>query len=216
MLQVTNEIAKSLISALESKGYRVFENDARNYNLNIVGVRSDNRVSDSFDDTLIVFWKYQGKWNFRSYKITTDPGKKSLLTFNPSLRGCAILKVGQYLGAYVIGKHKGQYTALVQRGADVTVIRDSNRDNLLDYDSGIEATGKFGINIHRSNPRTESQVVGGWSAGCQVFSRARDFDEFMDLVRKSAALHGGRFTYTLIKEADLGLPANSLHSARVA
>lgn len=216
MLQVTNEIARSLISALQRKGHRVFENDSRNYNLNIVGVRSDNRVSDRFDDTMFVFWKYQGKWNFRSYKITTDPGKKSLLTFNPKLRGCAILKEGQYPGAYTIGKHKGQYTALVQRGGNVTVIRDGNRDNMLDYDSGIEATGKFGINIHRSNPSTESQVVGGWSAGCQVFSRVKDFNEFMDLVRQSAAIHGDRFTYTLIKEGDLQLSEDSLHAARVA
>ena len=63
--------------------------------------------------------------------------------------------------------------------------------------------GYFGINIHRSNPYTESYLVNKWSAGCQVFKRIADYDEFINLCQQSAALYGNAFTYTLVTEKDL-------------
>ena len=84
----------------------------------------------------------------------------------------------------------------------VKVWRDNDKDDQLDYDVEIQE-GMFGINIHRSNPYTSSYYVGKWSAGCQVFSIKKEYDEFMGLINKSAKLYGDKFTYTLITEDDL-------------
>jgi hypothetical protein len=74
--------------------------------------------------------------------------------------------------------------------------------------SGIY-TGIFGINIHRTNPYGESYLVGQWSAGCQVFKRASDFDALMRLVRISSRTFGQRFSYTLFTESDFVRPGYS-------
>jgi hypothetical protein len=63
--------------------------------------------------------------------------------------------------------------------------------------------GMFGINIHRSNPTTESQFVENWSEGCQVFKRVKDFNEFMAICKKASAIHGNKFSYTLLESADI-------------
>ena len=110
-------------------------------------------------------------------------------------KGCAILKAGQYRGAYQIGLHKGKYEALVQRGGKVTVYRDNNKDDTLDRVT--EDSGYFGINIHKS--LRHHQEVGLYSAGCQVFQNSHDFKEFMLLVKRSSVLYGDTFTYTLIE-----------------
>jgi hypothetical protein len=61
----------------------------------------------------------------------------------------------------------------------------------------------FGINIHKAG--VDSVQVNNWSEGCQVFKRTADFNQFMLLAKKAAALHGNRFTYTLITSNDFAL-----------
>ena len=114
--------------------------------------------------------------------------------------GTAILKEGQYVNAYKIGKHLGQYDALVQV-KPVTVIRDYDRNAVLDFNNGKETTGLYGINIHRASAINNLQNVDKWSAGCQVWSRDADFEEFMTLCNKQVTLNGYKtFTYTLLVE----------------
>ena len=185
---------KRLIKILYSKRYTLYEQP---YQLNIVSIRSEKTVSNSFDDELYVFFKDgTGKWNFAHYPITTDPGTYWLE--NPSqVDGTAILKAGQYEDAYSLGLHKGQYLALVET-KPVTVIRDYDRNAYLDFFNGKEETGSFGINIHRANPSGETKTVDKWSAGCQVFQNAADFVQFLSLCVKHRDLYGNKFTYTLI------------------
>ena len=101
-----------------------------------------------------------------------------------------------------LGLHKGQYEALVQN-KQVNVYRDNNKDNILDFNIGTKDLGIFGINIHRSNPNTESTIVDGWSAGCTVFKKAEDFNNFMEICNKSKAIYGNSFTYTLLTTDEL-------------
>ncbi len=61
--------------------------------------------------------------------------------------------------------------------------------------------GVFGINIHKAG--ADSTYVENWSEGCQVFKRAKDFDEFMAICRKAKDIHGNSFTYTLIETKDI-------------
>jgi hypothetical protein len=185
-----------VIRAMEAKGHKVFRDDTKGFNLNIVGIRNPGGTPNRFDDQIVVFWKFENKWNFKKFKATTDPGL-AYLNQPISQFGTAILKEGQYSGAYRIGMHQGKYKALVQ-AAPLTVIRDFNRDNKLDYSSGKEQTGFFGINIHRANASGESTFVNKWSAGCQVFANSSQFTEFIKLCENSIANWGNSFTYTLL------------------
>ena len=74
---------------------------------------------------------------------------------------------------------------------------------ILDYSETTLDKGFFGINIHKSNPNKESYNVDKWSAGCQVFKKADDFDSFMDLCEAASFEWSNSFTYTLIESNDI-------------
>jgi len=190
---------KSIIKVMALKGYAVFENDSKPLNINYVGIRDSSGVN-KFNDFLVMFWKYRGQWSFFVRPGTCDPGTYWLE--NPSNpHGTAILKEGQYRGAWKLGLHQGKYEALVQR-KEVTVIRDGNKDGVLDLDAGYEDTGFFGINHHRANAKNESIQVDKWSAGCQVTADPNLYDIFIQICKESAELWGEGITYTLLNIDD--------------
>lgn len=189
----------TLRRTLEFKKYRVYDRED-GFDLNIVGIRTHGRKPGRFDDFITVFYRSNGEWILNVFPATTDPGGY-WLDHPQSPLGTAILKEGQYLRSYQIGKHKNRYRALVQR-AEVTVIRDFDRDGELDFESGREETGFFGINIHRASLRNRSIDVGKWSAGCQVIADPRQFDLFMDLCDEGSRAWGNAFTYTLLHQRD--------------
>lgn len=179
------------------KGYEFFSTKD-DYNLNIVGIRHSTRESNKFDDALFVIYGVNKYIHMKSYEITTDPGLYWLK--NPmNKKGTAILAPGQYKNCYAVGMHKGRYDSLIQV-KPVEVYRDNNMDDRLDTVN--KERGIFGINIHRSNPYTQSKNVDKWSAGCQVLKRKKDYDDFMLLVSESYYIHGKFFTYTLLEESD--------------
>ena len=174
-----------------------FELYTKPYQLNIIGLRSQSVESNTFDDEIHVFYALpDGKWNYHVYVATTDPG--TFWLNNPLYpQGTAILEQGQYVDAYAIGLHKGKYEALVQQ-KPVTVIRDYNRDAILDFNNGKTQKGLFGINIHRADSQGSTAFINKYSAGCQVFKDAGQFNEFMKLCKEHAKRYGNTFTYTLI------------------
>ena len=186
-----------ILDRLEELGHAVF--GGGDYDLNIIGCRKKDGSTDSFDDSLTVVYKINGMWQVDRFRITTDPGKHWLL--HPMrVEGTAILCPGQYRSCYKIGHHRGKYEALVQRGK-VKVFRDSSKDTTIDMDPVSVMEGRFGINIHRAYHKGTTQRVDKYSAGCQVFSDAKDFNKFMLLCKKQKDLHGwDTFTYTLIEE----------------
>jgi hypothetical protein len=193
---------EKVYNALKNKGHKIFENDSKPYNLNIIGIRNDERAPDSFDDWIVAMWKFNGKWEFHSYEATTDPGLY-WLKHPMSPLGTAIVKEGQYPGSHKLGHHF-DYEALQQVG-NLTIIRDYNLNGIIDYSSGKEYTGNnYGINIHRARPDGKSIVVDKWSAGCQVIADSRQFDEFLQICKQAVANKWGEtFTYTLINMNDL-------------
>jgi len=191
-----------LKQSLAGRGYKLF---TRPYELNIVGMRAATSIADTFDDTIYVFYSNGTHWMLHSFPATTDPGIR-YLTRPVSSAGTAILKPGQYENAYATGLHRGLYNALVQR-APVTVIRDFNRDGKLDFHSGREQTGMFGINIHRAEVVGTAKFVAAYSAGCQVFANGSDFAAFMALCAQHKKLYGNKFTYTLLEQAALSAVA---------
>jgi hypothetical protein len=192
-------IVNRIQRVFDAKGYKFFTNG--DLNVNLIGVRRDTQKPNRFDDFFLVIYKTDGEWTYHWFPCTTDAGLFYLE--NPIVKqGCALLKEGQYRGAYEIGLHKSKYEALVQR-KPVTVYRDNNRDNILDFDAPTE-TGLFGINIHKgSDFRTKDYAVDKWSAGCQVLESYSDFHSLMRICRLSAQVYGNSFTYTLINERAL-------------
>ena len=187
----------------KAKGYAFFTRGQ--YNLNIIGVRSDNKnkVTNLFDDVLVVVYKTPtGKWQKVAYPITTEPGLYYMTKGQINKKGTSILVPGQYRGCWELGKHKGQYKALVQK-KPVKVYRDGNKDETYDMCAASIDTGVFGINIHRSNEFTQAHLVNSYSAGCQVFSDPNDFRRFIALCEKQRELYGNSFTYTLLNESDI-------------
>lgn len=191
--------------AMKRKGYIVFEKAQYDYNLNIVGFRSSNPVVGEFNDFLSVIWRERRGtkrvWNYRTYPITTLPGRYYLINRLLNKKGCAILAPGQYRGAYRLGIHKG-YLALTQH-KPVKAFRDGDRDNEFDYDPRTIDTGFFGLNIHRANKDGEVDKVGRYSAGCQVFKNPGDYADFMQICQIAANIWGDSFTYTLLEEKDM-------------
>ena len=181
-------------SILKQNGYALYTEP---YRLNIVGLRSESIVPNRFDDEIHVFYvKSDGSWNYHIWAATTDPG--TFWLNNPVYeQGTAILAQGQYQNSYAIGKHKGLYEALVQT-KPVTVIRDYDRDALLDFYNGEKQTGNFGINIHRAESTGSTKQINKYSAGCQVFQNAHDFEQFMTLCEQHRKLYGNSFTYALV------------------
>jgi len=184
-------------ATVKEKGYQWFEGD---YHLNIVGVRNSDtgtKVTNAFDDKITLTYQVEGKWIYKEWMNTTDPGTKGVKEYH-NAAGVARLVPGQYINSHFLGKHQGKYEALKQ-GGKVKVYRDANRD--MNYDEHTIQEGVFGINIHKAG--ANSTYVENWSEGCQVFKRAADFEEFMEIVRASVAKGHSKFTYTLIESKDI-------------
>lgn len=187
-------VLQKMKAILRHKGYKIFD---RPYELNIVGLRSKSTIPNRFDDEIHVFYKVSTlNWHYHVFKATTDPGTFWLRQpMQP--QGTAILAEGQYIDTYQLDLHRGKYLALVQKKM-LTVIRDYNRDAVLDFKNGTKTTGYYGINIHRANQTGTTKSVDKNSAGCQVFENANDFALFIKLCQKHKSLYGSHFTYSLI------------------
>jgi len=211
MAKLTGLSAKVLADqykkALEGKGFAFFENG--DYNLNIIGVRNDSGDASKFDDFINVLYKVDGAWVCDSYPVTTEPGTSILKRPIKEVRhkGTAILVPGQYRNTYKISWHGSRdrgHMALCQRGGQVSVWRDNNRNSKPDY-HGPEDIGWYGINIHKHRGSDARINTGGVSAGCQVFQSSVDFSEFMEICSDARDKWGNSFTYTLLEEKDLKL-----------
>jgi hypothetical protein len=196
MLQTIEDIIKQA----KSLGYTIY---TQPFKLNIIGVRSANRTDQSKFDDKIAYFTYDnnGKLIGKIAIATTDPSTAWLNLPMNSAKGTAILKSGEYKDAYAIGLHLKKYQAVVQN-KPVTVIRDNDRNAIINYLSKTEK-GIFGINIHKASVgKNNEYLIGKDSAGCQVFQKVADFNDFMLMANKSKDLHGNVFSYILLDEID--------------
>ncbi|WP_375559069.1 hypothetical protein ACE193_15175 [Bernardetia sp. OM2101] len=179
---------------LKNSKWKVY---TRPFELNIVGVRSPSLRPNKFDDIMVVFYyDDKGKLVYLKFPCTTDTGTYWLK--NPMMpQGTAIVQEGQYIDAYQLGFHRGQYKALVQV-KPVSIRRDNNRDDVLDFFAGKIYKDNIGANIHHASSNGTTKFVDKYSAGCQVFANIEDYDYFISLCDKHKSLYGNSFTYGLI------------------
>ena len=99
-------------ATIKAKGYKWF--DDKDYTLNIVGIRNSDtgkKVTNAFDDRISVSYKVDGKWVYKEWMNTTDPGTKGVKEYH-NAAGVARLVPGQYINSHFLGKHQGKYEAL--------------------------------------------------------------------------------------------------------
>lgn len=193
--------------AYAAKDY-VFFPETTPYNVNIWGIRKRFGKTDLFDDVLgVSCGDENGKSIHLFHEATVDPGlfylKNELL--NP--RGTFILKPGQYRGCWKKGEHKGKYVALVQKDGYKNFLgwRDSRLDG--EIQRMLDKNGNFyqdvtGLNMHRSG-ETLSNIIGRFSAGCQVRRENIKHKEIMAVIDKSLQRFGNSFSYTLFDEEEV-------------
>jgi len=149
-------------------------------------------------------------------------------------QGVAIVKAPQQVkGLWKLDYHQGKkdHPALVQV-QPITVVRDFNKDNILDFkdvpyarvakyidkdghrvcdffdnfDKLVhrEETGLFGINNHRASMWQKLINIGAWSEGCQVHDNYdRYMKEFIPTLRDASTIWGDTFTGTFIESKEL-------------
>lgn len=189
--------AQQIVNAYRRQG---FELDERPFAMNLFGVRSPNKQSGKFDDTLgYVFKNGSGQWEIWQAPGTTDTGTYWLQNIWPGQKAAALLAEGQYKGAYQLGTHY-TYRALVQTGGPVTIYRDYNRDAITDFDPATKQSGYFGINIHRAQRVGKTELIADHSAGCQVFQSVDDFNSMLKFAESASQKYGNKFTYTLFDQ----------------
>jgi hypothetical protein len=199
-MKTLKEITLADIKAVMlQRGYQVF---SANGVPNIVGVRSSDRDGEDFDDTCFVWWNDLGKEEVHQYTITTNPGTYYLKNPISNAIGTAILVPGQYKDCWELGSHKGKQKALIQTCGQVRVYRDRNKDGVLNMDTSTIDTGFFGINLHHGS-LNDPDVIGQWSAGCQVWKYHGAHEILMNKFHElSKKYHFNRFSYTLLDQAE--------------
>lgn len=186
-----------LREACARNDYLFFENG--DYNLNIIGIRTNDNAANTFNDFICVAFKQSGRWVLLTLDATTDPGLYWRLNpMNPL--GTAVLVPGQYLGAYTLGLHKNKYPAFIQAKA-LPVYRDADKDGFIDTDGAVDE-GWHGINIHPRSENSQSDEIGKWSAGCQVPEEYYEHMMCYFAAKQAETLYGKRFSYTLLEEKD--------------
>lgn len=202
MPPLTPPTAPSLLALMTRRGIRPFTGPL---NLNLVGIRGPGRRADAWDDLVgVVYQDWDGAWQVEFYPATTDPGLYHLQ--NPGRRaGTAILVADRrYPSCYTFGLHRGQYSALVQRG-NMAFVRDPDRDASLDVEQLVQTPGAIfegtiGCNLHRASAHRLVENVGKYSAACQVIRDPAHFAALMDLCHVSAEEggYGPFFSYALL------------------
>lgn len=144
--------------------------------LNLFGIRSKDMLVDEFNDTLGA--AYLDEFNNQQcivVKGSTKPGYYWLKNKLGNINGTFILCPGFYRDCWQLGKHKGQYEALVQKGNGIFKgWRDNDSDGELDY-SGKIYNDVTGLNWHTTSFVNDKEMVGAYSAGCQVTQDDLDY-----------------------------------------
>ncbi len=192
--------AKEVIKAINRKGYILFEQTNKPYNLNFFAIRD---MGGQWNDQFGLMWKYKTGWAFVPWMGTTDPGAYYLK--DPlNVKGTAILPEGQHRGLYGTGKHRGRYKCL-KPVRKVGVYRIPKGFTYADIDKLSDLPldiGWHGTNYHHAHDKVEVAKIGKYSAGCQVAHNIDEYGESLTLIDKGFKHWGNTITYTILNVND--------------
>ena len=169
----------------------------------VVGIRSNEDEPNKFDDKIYLF--INGQFCLVT-SCTTNAGTPSLLggykKYNS--KGAAVIKSDEiYYDAFQksdgkkVPHHSGKMQCLRQIKS-IKYYRDGNNNSKIDEVGEIELANNS-TNIHFNNydltTKLIGQVIGGWSAGCQVLNIGEDYNKLLELIPYEI-----KVTYALLKE----------------
>lgn len=207
-----NEEILKLKNACQKLGYAFFEDG--DFNLNLIAVRENDVFENTFSDTLNIVYKENGLWKLEKYNWTTLAGtlgvggEQNPLTASQTgtgVSGTAVIVEGQYRGAFRFVDSNNYNTLWLQypyfdQIKNMNYYRDNDKNGIITR--GRIYNGNYKTNLHRmTNNGVISRFVNywnvGWSQGCNGCPEP-DFKKIVALVRKSVALYGNIFSYTLL------------------
>jgi hypothetical protein len=167
----------------------------------ILAVRSKADKPNKFDDK---FYIYKGTDFITVTTGTTNPGTSILRggfkRYNKV--GAAVVKSQEwYYDIYKYGLHNRKMPALRQRSSKpILYYRDGDMDGKSEeigkVQSGVIYTNFHGSTYSRGS-LLERDNINGWSAGCLVCNKNKDYEKIIDLLKNSGQKY---FSVCLIKE----------------
>ena len=144
---------------------------------------TNSDLPDWYNDAFLVLMVHSDGRVTRSrlVKGTTEPGTYYVKNrLNPA--GAAFVAIDEmHKDIWMRGRHKRQANCLIQIGAPIKVIRDSNNSHGRSQSDPIQ-TGFFGINYHYGG---SGNSIGRHSAGCAVVQSKDEHQYTMDFINKA-------------------------------
>jgi hypothetical protein len=189
---------KDIEEAYCNRNFKFFKGP---YNLNLYGIRNPSLQVNLWNDFMGIAWQDEfGNEHNLIHSATTKPGLNWLKQKKGNVNGTAILiDEEQYLGCWKLGKHSGKYRAFVQNGRPFKVWRDNDQDGEFDY-NGKVWTNATGLNGHTSSLVKKIDLVGLYSAGCQVREFAKDHFTAINIAERSLDFYKNSFSYALFNQ----------------
>lgn len=198
-----NPSIEEIKNVYKKKNYPFYKQG--DYNLNLYGIRMDDVLDNYFSDTLGCIYNINGVAQQMNIPATTCPGLYGgHAALNPRKEGVAIMVPGHYPKLW---KFVDDYTTWLNypflwQVGKVKLWRDNNKDTVIDHVNEGEYGPGTGINCHRMSWNNVSgQPVNNWSEGCQG-AEEPEFKKLLEPLRKSTAIFGNVFSYTLLEKKD--------------
>jgi hypothetical protein len=191
-------------SEMEKKGMVVFTEP---YSVTLGGVRSDDAVSNKFNDILFSsYWDDKGKLNSVIVEGTTDTGITARLDPN-NKDGVAIIQhdvqhrgVYQYQNPKVNAEfrgHKGQEA--FRQIKKMKMWRDNNKDSKIDFGLTEEFSLSFTNGHNMGNLGVQ---VNNWSEGCWGATVSNMNKLYAHAIIQDKNGKGSIFSYALLHQKD--------------
>lgn len=168
----------------------------------IYGVRSNEDTYNIFDDKFYVFDHDRFMGEIGVLTGTTNTGGYGFFNFwKWNKKGVGHIKANEwYYDCWIFGRHKNKVDALVQRGGELKIIRDGNKDKKVD-DGDYSVVKWGGFNFHPNTynlwTKVKNWTINGWSVGCQV---PNDIPKYKKLIDTIKVREQKKFTYLLVEE----------------
>ena len=183
----------------------------RAYVVGIEGCNTDLTTNDdqldAWNDAIGVLMVYdEGPVRlFGLFPGTTEPGKYYTQNVMNKEGSARVVTDRLHKDIWQVGTHIRQPNCLVQTGAPIAVVRDSNRDGKRGSNEKIRE-GFYGINFHHAQDRYNPYSIGKWSAGCCVIPKTESHQSCMGIVKRSydyGRNKAAKFSYILLDGSKL-------------
>jgi hypothetical protein len=185
------------------KGYVFF--DEKDYNLNIVFIRTSDVFTDLFTDTGYVVYKENDVEKVLIQPCSTKAGLyyvNNPITYQ-GVTGTAVVMDGQYRNVYQLVDSYSEWLSYpyFRQVKEMNYWRDMSKDTTLD-EVQPQYNKNWGTHYHRgSNIGVTGHHIYNFSAGCLIQEEPY-FKNVIELARKGVKAWGNSFSITILDAKD--------------